>query len=137
MTNSSDQTISPGGDFKITATNAVVNLRDISGSVTNAINQLPGDAAPNQPDLKTALQQLQEAIQTDPELADPNKAKALKQLQTLAEAAQNPTSEESQNRADYARFNLEKLTQGLAATTQFVQQFQQFLPVLKACFGLS
>ena len=74
-----------GGDVS-----GVINLGEISGDVTNTINQLPDALPSNEPGLKELLSQLQVAIEAEPELPDEDKAEALEQVKVLAEAGQNP-----------------------------------------------
>jgi uncharacterized protein YjbI with pentapeptide repeats len=75
-----------GGDVS-----GVVNLGEISGNVSNAINKLP-DSEASEPSLKELLLQLQAAIEAEPELTPEDKAEALEEVKVLAEAGQ-PTAD--------------------------------------------
>jgi molecular chaperone DnaK (HSP70) len=83
------QQISVGRDFKIDATNSVVNLRDIIGQVTNTINQIPTSPESEKSEIKELLKELQTAVD-DPQLSETDKKEVLEQIQSLAEAAQDP-----------------------------------------------
>lgn len=48
-----------GRDFKIDATNFVVNLRDIIGQVTNTINQITVSPESEKSEIKELLKELQ------------------------------------------------------------------------------
>jgi hypothetical protein len=61
--------------------NGILNLGEINGNVSQAIQQLPAE----QNDLKTLLSQLQNLINTTP-LSDTSKQKALSKTQEIAEA---------------------------------------------------
>ena len=61
--NDKSQKIRVGGDFNIiNATQSVVNLRDIIGTVNQTIEQIPSTAAQDQDELKQLLQELTTAI---------------------------------------------------------------------------
>ncbi|MEO1403491.1 MAG: pentapeptide repeat-containing protein [Cyanobacteria bacterium J06635_1] len=126
------QNINVKGDFNINAQNSVVSLRDVSGQVTNQINQLGG--ADTQ--LKDLLTQLQTAIETEPTLADDDKAEALEQVKTLAEAGQAPTEGKMQKVAKRAMTMLKGITSGLTETTKLVEVCNQLLPAIGLLFGL-
>jgi uncharacterized protein YjbI with pentapeptide repeats len=99
------QNIQVGGNFNIEANNAVVNLRDISGTVTNTIQQLPNSPGAG-PSLKDLLIELQAVLeQADPAVLPPaDKADALEQVKGLAEAAQKPEAEKKALGAKAMRF---------------------------------
>jgi len=65
-----------GRDFKIDATNSVVNLRDIIGQVTNTINQIPTSPESEKSEIKELLTKLQTAID-DPQLSETDKKEVL------------------------------------------------------------
>ncbi len=73
-----------------------VALGEISGNVTNTINQLPEDSNPEQPNIKELLIQLQTAIENEQDLDEDDKSQALEQVKTIAEAAQNPQDSKMQ-----------------------------------------
>ena len=127
------QKIDVGGDFNIDANNAVVNLRDISGKVSNTIQQLPKTTS-DAPGIKELLTQLQTAIETETELTDKNKTKALKQVQKLAAAGENPQA--NQDDADDSLTMLKGIVSGLQETAKLVTTCQEIIPLLTGLFGL-
>ena len=135
MNNSEDksQDISVGGNFNIDADNSVVNLRDISGKVSNTIQQLP-ETTSDTPGIKELLTQLQTAIETETELTDKNKTKALKQVQKLAAAGENPQA--NQDDADDSLTMLKGIVSGLQETAKLVTTCKEIIPLLTGLFGL-
>ena len=114
-----------GGDVS-----GVINLGEISGDVTNTINQLPDALPSNEPGLKELLSQLQVAIEAEPELPDEDKAEALEQVKVLAEAGQNPEDNFLQKAAKTAMKILKGTTAGLSETTKLVQECNKLLPLI-------
>ena len=51
-----------GRDFKIDATNSVLNLRDIIGQVTNTINQIARSSESEKSEIKELLTKLQTTV---------------------------------------------------------------------------
>ncbi|HIK16022.1 MAG TPA: pentapeptide repeat-containing protein [Leptolyngbyaceae cyanobacterium M33_DOE_097] len=90
MNNSSDQSRTTNFTGNINATNSVVNLGEISGNVSNTIQQLQQSPQPESVQLAAWLKELQTAIETEPNLPEPDKAEALEQIGTLAKAGENP-----------------------------------------------
>ena len=66
MINSPDnsQNIKVGDNVNLTNSNANFNLREISGQVTNSIQQLPDNSEEGKTSIKQLLSQLQNAIET-------------------------------------------------------------------------
>jgi hypothetical protein len=126
-----------GGDFNIDATNAVVNLRDISGTVTNAIKQLPESSDPDQPDLKQLLMQLKEAIAVDADLPDIDKADLLEQVQLLVEAKQTEEPAKKEGLARKAKKMFEATLKSLPDTAKIVESCNKLLPLILKALGLS
>ncbi len=91
--------------------NSVVNLGEISDSVSNIINQLPANAEAGQPSIKELLVQLQDAIANDTELSEDDKAEALEQVKLIAEAEQNPSDGTMQKLAKRASTMLKGISQ--------------------------
>jgi uncharacterized protein YjbI with pentapeptide repeats len=81
-----NRNVNVGGDLNLSG--STLNLGEISGTVANAINQLPDRLDPDQPNLKHLLMELQTAIETEPNLLEKGKASALEQVNVLAEVAQ-------------------------------------------------
>ncbi|MGF1497078.1 MAG: hypothetical protein ACFB8W_09690 [Elainellaceae cyanobacterium] len=131
MTNSSDSSRNikignVGGDF--TASGAALNLGDISGTVTNALNQIPPTAAGN--DLKAYLTELLEAIQTDPNLPAEEKPDAEEAVGAIATAAQSDEPEARQSVLARASRTLNRMAQTLPDATKFVQAVNKLLPLI-------
>jgi uncharacterized protein YjbI with pentapeptide repeats len=131
-----NQNFNVGGNFNINATNAVVNLRDISGKVTNAINQLPDCADSNQPNLKELLSQLQQAIETDADLPDADKADLLEQVQNLTEVKQTEEPEKREGLARKVKKMFEATLKSLPETAKIVEACNKLLPIILKTLGL-
>jgi uncharacterized protein YjbI with pentapeptide repeats len=138
MNNSTDQSqnFNVGGDFKIDATNSVVNLRDINGTVTNAIAQIPESGNSDEPSLKDLLTQLQEAIATDTDLPDKGKASALEQVNVLAEVAQTPDQPEKKALGSQAITFLKGAASFLPDTAKLAEACAKLLPIITSLLGL-
>ena len=123
-----------GGDFN--ASGSALNLGDISGTVTNTINQLPSSADPNQPGIKELLTQLQEAIATESTLNDGDKAEALEQVKALAEAGQNPGDGTRQKLAKRATRILKGIIDELPTAAKLAEACSQLLPAIASLLSL-
>lgn len=125
-----------GGDFNINANNSIVSLRDISGQVSNQINQLGGSET--QAQLQDLLTQLQSAIETEPALSEDEKAEALEEVEAIAEAGQTVEADsgKSQKLAKRAMNALKGMTAGLTETTKLVEICGRLLPAIGLLFGL-
>ena len=71
---------------------------DISGILTNTINQLPASPQSDKPGIKELLTELQTAIEAETNLSDDDKAEALEQVKALAEVGQNPQEAQCKRR---------------------------------------
>jgi uncharacterized protein YjbI with pentapeptide repeats len=111
-------------------------LSEISGNVTNAVNQLPAAPEPDKPGIKELLTELQTLIEAETNLTDKNKEKALKQVKALAEAAQNPKEPEKQDLADTAITMLKGLITGLPSAATLVEACNKLLPAIASLLGL-
>ncbi len=124
----------------MTTSGSTINLGDISGQVTNTINQLPDTPDSTQPNLKDLLTQLQTALQTDPNLSEDDKAEALSQIQTLAQAGQSPQQPEQKTLAKRALQMLTGIittaTATLTGTTGLLTAWNKLQPLIKGIFGL-
>lgn len=138
MNNSADQSQSfnVSGDFNINATNSVVNLRDISGTVTNTINQLPDASTAGEPNLKELLSQLQQAIETEPNLPDKGKETALEQVKVLAEVGQNPKQPGKKAVGQQAANVLKGAASFLPDTAKLAEAVSKLLPLILKTLGL-
>ena len=120
-----------GGDVT-----GVLNLGTISGSVSNAINQLPSSPTPNEPGLKELLSQLQSAIEAEHELPPEDKAEALEQVKILAEAGQNPEDGVLKKSAKTALKILKGTVTTLPDVTKLVEESAKLLPAIGALLTL-
>jgi len=135
MTNDSSRKVeigSIGGDFN--ASGQALNLGEISGTVTNTINELPSAPEPDKPGIKELLTQLKTAIESDTDLKPKDKEKALKQVKALAEAAQNP--QEKQDLADTAITMLKGVLSNLPTAAKLVEECGKLLPIISGFLGL-
>ncbi|MDJ0701863.1 MAG: pentapeptide repeat-containing protein [Leptolyngbyaceae cyanobacterium MO_188.B28] len=123
-----------GGDFNVSG--SALNLGDISGTVTNTINQLPSSAEPNQPGIKELLTQLQEAIASESTLSEDDKAEALEQVKALAEAGQNPSDVGMKKLAKRATTMLKGIAAGLPTAAKLAESLSQLLPAISSLLGL-
>jgi uncharacterized protein YjbI with pentapeptide repeats len=138
MTNSNDASRkieigSVGRDFN--ASGQALNLGEISGTVTNTINELPS-AEPEKPGIKELLTQLQAAIEAEKDLPEEDKAEALEQVKTLAEAGKNPQEEAKQKEAKTAMKILKGTIAGLPTAATLVDACSKLLPLISKFLGL-
>lgn len=138
MNESKDQSqnFSVGGDFTITSTNSIVNLRDISGTVTYTINQLPESSNPAEPGIRELLSQLQKLVEEDTELALEDKADLLEQVKALAETEQVPEQDKKEGIVRKARKIFEATLKGLPDTARIVEACSKLLPMVIKALGL-
>jgi hypothetical protein len=134
MNHSSDQSqnISVGRDMNLSG--STLNLGEISGAVTNTINQL--QSSPETTQLADLLSQLQAAIETETQLSDDDKALALEQTGKLAEAAKTPGSEAAKKPAKLAVGFLKGLVATLPATATLAEACSKLLPLIIPLLGL-
>jgi uncharacterized protein YjbI with pentapeptide repeats len=134
--NDHSQNLNIQGDFNLKAHNSVVSLGDISGQVSNQIHQLPLDSPPGQPSLRDLLTQLQQAIETDPELQDSDKVEALAEVQELATAAQHPEPGVMQKAAKRAMNGLKGIAASLSDVSKLAVACKDLLPLIMTALGL-
>ena len=120
-----------GGDV-----NGVVNLGEISGNVTNAINQLSDESESNQLSLKSLLTQLQQFIQNDSDLPELDKSDLLEQVQLLAEAKQVKEPIKKEGLARKAMKMFDATLKGLPDTAKLVDACSKLLPLILKSLGL-
>ncbi|MBE9136958.1 pentapeptide repeat-containing protein [Nodosilinea sp. LEGE 07088] len=111
-------------------------LGEISGTVTNTINQLPSSSDPNQPGLKELLTQLQAAIESEAELSNEDKAEALEQVKVLAEAGQQPEDGPLKKSAKTALKILKGTIASLPSATDLVQESSKLLIAIAALLAI-
>jgi uncharacterized protein YjbI with pentapeptide repeats len=123
-----------GRDFN--PRDSVLNLGDISGTVTNTLQQLQTANHPNAPQLADLLQQLQTAINDEPTLLPEDKAEALTEVNVLAEAGKNPQKETQQKKANTALEILKSTIAALTPTAALVKACSELLPAIAKLLGL-
>ena len=119
------------GDVK-----GVINLGTISGSVTNAINQLPNQGSSDQAQLKALLNQLQALIETEEALPDEDKAEALEQVKTLAEAGQKPEDNALQKASKTSIKILKGTVASLPDAAKLAEACVKLLPAIATLLAL-
>ena len=120
-----------GGDV----TGSTLNLGEISGSVSNLVNQLPNSSDPDQPGVRELLTQLQKAIEAEAELSLEDKADLLEQVKNLAEAQQSSNQSQKEGLVRKARKMFEATLKGLPATAELVKVCSNLLPVIAKVLG--
>jgi hypothetical protein len=133
-THDSSQNINVGRDF--TLTGSTLNLGEISGSVTNTINQLSDSENGDRPTLKDLLTQLQGAIETDAALPDPDKADLLEQVRNLAAAQQTEEPAQKEGLVRKAKKIFEATLQGLPETAKIAEACSKLLPMILRVLGV-
>ncbi|MEH2391735.1 MAG: pentapeptide repeat-containing protein [Nostoc sp.] len=136
MTNSNDSSrnINVGRDFN--ASGQAFSLGDISGAVTNTINELPKSPEPDKPGIKELLTQLQAAIEDDTNLLQEDKAEALEQVKALAEAGKSPQEGAMQKAGKTAIKILKGTISSLPSAAKLVEQCSNLLPLISNFLGL-
>ena len=107
-----------------------VVVGEVSGSVTNSINQLSSSPDPDTLGLKELLTQLQKSIETETRLSEEDKAEALEQVKMLAEAGQNPEDNGLQKTAKTAMKILKGTAASLPDATELVEACTKLLPAI-------
>ncbi|MBD2445701.1 pentapeptide repeat-containing protein [Nostoc sp. FACHB-152] len=140
-----NQNISAGGNVdastgaKITAgrdiTGSTINLGEISGNVSNVVNQLPSSPDPTQPGIKELLLQLQKAIDEDTDLPSEDKADLLEQVKALAEAEQTPEPEKKKGLARNAKKIFDATLKSLPDTANIIEACSKLLPLILKTLG--
>lgn len=138
VTENRDISINAGDNANITGLSSgdgVVNLGTISGNVTNAINQLSEPPESGQPNLKSLLTQLQQAIQADTDLSDPDKSDLLEQVQALAEAKQTEEPAKREGLARRAMKIFDATLKSLPDTAKIAEACSKLLPLILKALG--
>ena len=134
--NDSSQSFKVGGNFNVEATNSVVNLRDISGSVTSTIAQLQQSTNPEVAQLAEWLKELQGAIEAEPSLKPEDKAEALEQVGTLAKAGENPQDGALKKLSNTAVKILKGTIATLPDTAKLADACSKLLPLIRGVLGI-
>jgi len=135
MNESTDQsqTVNIGGNV----TGSTLNLGEISGAVTNTINQLPASPDPDQPGIKELLTQLQAAIEAANELSTEDKTDALEQVQAIAELGKNPQHPDKESIWRKAKKFLTAPIPGLPETATVFKAIGDILPAIAKLLSLA
>ncbi|KAM3097390.1 pentapeptide repeat-containing protein [Phormidesmis sp. 146-12] len=134
MSNSSDQSRNLNVGGNLNATGSSFNLGEISGNLTNTLNQL--SAHPQAAELADLLKQLQRAIESDPDLTPPDKTEALEQIGTLAKAGENPQDSTLKKLAATSVKILKGTVAALPSTATIVEACSKLLPLISKALGL-
>jgi uncharacterized protein YjbI with pentapeptide repeats len=129
----SSRNINVGGDLNLTG--STLNLGELSGTVTNTINQIPDPTHPDQPNLKDLLTQLQQLITSDTDLSDTDKADLLEQVQALATAGQTPEPTQKEGLARKAKKMFDATLNSLPETAKIVEACSKLLPMILRVLG--
>lgn len=141
MSDSNNPNISTGsGSFINTGnsnmTGSTVNLGEISGNVTNTINQLQQSSNPEATQLADLLKQLQSTIEAEPALTPQDKTEALEQVGTLAKAGQNPQDGTLKKLAATAIKILKGTIASLPSATQTVTEVTKLVGAIATLLAL-
>jgi uncharacterized protein YjbI with pentapeptide repeats len=142
MNQSSDQSrnftaANIGGDFKPIGSALNSDYVTISGTVAEAINQLPVSTQPDKPGIKELLTELQAAIEAETNLSAEDKAEALEQVKALAEAGKNPQEGAMQKAAKTAMKILKGTVTSLPAAATLYEACQKLLPAIAQLLSLA
>ena len=130
--NTEHNTINIGGNV----TGSTLNLGEISGAVSNVVNQLSSTSDPTQPGLKELLIELQAKIESEPKLLPEAKADALAQVKALAEVGQDPQPPENQTLGRRAITFLKGTIAQLPDAAKLAEACSKLLPLIAKAIGL-
>ncbi|WP_235006787.1 pentapeptide repeat-containing protein [Calothrix rhizosoleniae] len=105
-------------------------MGNISGTVTNAINQLPDFSEAEPSGIKRLLQELQAAIEADSNLSGDDKTEALEQLEIIAVASQKPEDATTQRKVKKAVTFLKGIIADLPTNAELVTTCNRLLPLI-------
>ncbi|MBD1906762.1 pentapeptide repeat-containing protein [Trichocoleus sp. FACHB-832] len=127
--------ISIGGDnMSLTGTN--LSLGELSGQVTNTIQQLQGVNAAGGNDLVKILTALQESIQGDSALSDNQKKDALEAVETIAEEAKKPPEDRVIKLCSMAVNALKGVASAVTDASKLAEVLKTYLPTLTGILGI-
>ncbi|MDJ0845463.1 pentapeptide repeat-containing protein [Crocosphaera sp.] len=135
MTNSSDNSQNIKAR-DINATNFIANLRDISGKVSNNIQQIPDNTEDGKLSIKQLLSQLKTAIETENNLNDETKAEILDSVNNITEAAKNPEDSNLKKLAKLSKNAIFGMVSTLPTATKLVIECNELLPQISQLLGL-
>lgn len=108
----------------------------VSGTVTNTINELRNSDRPQAAELANLLKQLQTAIEAEPELKSDDKADALEEVNTLAKAGQDAHDGVLKKLAKKSLKMLKGTITVLPDTAKLVEACSKLLPAIASLLGL-
>ncbi len=117
-------------------TGSNINLGEISGNVTNTINQLPDISDPSQPNIKELLTQLQAAIEAETTLTEDNKSDLLEEVKNLAEATQTKETAKKEKLGRKAKIIFYNMLEKLPDTAKVVEACSKLLPLILKVLGV-
>lgn len=121
-----------GGDFN--ASGSALNLGDISGTVTNSLNQL--SASPQMEQFKAHIHELLDALETDEALPAEDKADAAEAVAALTEAAKDENPETQKSLMQKTARSLNRIAKTLPDATKFVRAVNRCVPAIATLFAL-
>jgi uncharacterized protein YjbI with pentapeptide repeats len=124
------------GNFNLEQTGSTFNIGDISGAVTNTIQQLKDSNQPDAPKLADLISQLQVAIETDKSLTEEQKKDALEALETIGEEGQKLPENRIQKMCKFAVNSLKALFPIATATGTLATTLSECLPQITQLLGL-
>jgi uncharacterized protein YjbI with pentapeptide repeats len=124
--------VSIGGDV----TGSSINLGELSGQVTNTIQQLQDIKTTDGNDLARILTQLKKSINEDQALSDAQKEQALEAVATLAEEGKKPPESRTAKFCSMAINALKGLASSVADVSKLAEMLQTSLPTLTKLLGL-
>ncbi|MBD2061495.1 pentapeptide repeat-containing protein [Funiculus sociatus GB2-A5] len=127
--------ISIGGD-NMSLTGANLSLGELSGQVTNTIQQLQGVNAAGGNDLVKILTALQESIQGDSALSDNQKKDALEAVETIAEEAKKPPEDRVIKLCSMAVNALKGVASAVTDASKLAEVLKTYLPTLTGILGI-
>lgn len=111
-------------------------LGEVSGQVTNTINQLSESPIPESEELKELLLRLTSAIEAETALEEDDKIEAVKQVEILAEAGKQPEDGALKRAAKTAMKVLKGTTAGLSETNNLFKEVTALLPAIATLLAL-
>jgi uncharacterized protein YjbI with pentapeptide repeats len=127
---SSGASVSIGGDM----TGSTVNLGDLSGQVSNTIQQLQGVGETDE--LAKILTALQESIEGDRSLTSDQQQQALEAVATLAEEGSKPAAQRSPKFCSMAVNALRGITSATVEASKLATALKTLLPKVIGLLGL-
>jgi energy-coupling factor transporter ATP-binding protein EcfA2 len=127
--------VAVGGNVNQFQVGSTINIGDISGSVSQSINQLPSISGVVD-ELRDLLIQLQITIESDTTLPAEDKAEALEQIIALADAAQNPDEPSIKRRAKIAVKILKGTFAALPKNNELDMNFEKLMPMISRILDL-